>query len=687
MRYSLATSLLIGGAACAPYTPLPVHLETRSEIDSRVANVHVLFNEPVAGELTYTYGRHCTPGTHQIRDAHHTVARSSNAESRLVWLMPKDAESGGCLSAWDSTGKLVGRSDPQRFQTVKKRDLLRKRSAGITMTQEAGIDTWGPWFDGVKLLEDKEISAVDASAAKSKEVAIVGGGMSGLMAYLVLSQSGLSNIKILEASQRLGGRVHTEYLSGGPFDYSYQEMGPMRFPKTISVANETYNVTDHQLVFQLADEMNQLNNHNKNLSVDFIPWYQASPNGLSYTNGFKLPETNMPPTLAQIKQNASLAGPATVYDEATEKMQDAIAKITSNETMMIEIATNMHKAHRDFLVNGLGGKGGEVWSEFAYMVNYLNATLNQTDVVVGSSADSSFWNSLYDNVYFSASTWSTIDGGLSRLPLSFHPLVDNITTMDAHVDQVEYLDESQRVRLSWKQHGNKAATYQNATFDYAVIAMPFSKVKLWRLPMLPTTIKNAINNVPMESACKVALEYKTRFWEHLPTGPIVGSCSTTTDIPGIGSVCYPSYNLNGTGPGSILASYASGDWAIRWLSQTEEDHVQYMVDAMVEIHGEVAREQYTGNYNRRCWYLDPYEGGAWAAPTIGQHQLYIPEYFKTYSNMIFVGEQTSYTHAWIASALESGVRGAVQLLLELGLVDEAKAAVDKWMARWIEVVS
>lgn len=395
MRYSLAaaTSLLVSGASCAPYAPLPVHLETRSEIDSRVANVHVTFNEPVEGELTYTYGRHCSSaGTHQIRDAHHTVARSSNAESRLVWLMPKDAESGGCLSAWDSNGKLVGRSDPQRFQTVKKRDL-RKRS-GVAMTQEKGIDTWGPWFDGVKLLEEKEMSAVDAEAAKAKEVAIVGGGMSGLMTYLVLSQSGLSNIKILEASQRLGGRVHTEYLSGGPFDYSYQEMGPMRFPMTISVANETYNVTDHQLVFQLADEMNQLNRHSRNLSVDFIPWYQANPNGLSYNNGFKLPETGMPPTLAQIKQNASLAGPPPVYDEATEKMQDAITKITSNETMMVEIATNMHKAHKDFLVNGLGGKGGEVWSEFAYMVNYLNATLNQTDVVVGSSADSSFWNSV-----------------------------------------------------------------------------------------------------------------------------------------------------------------------------------------------------------------------------------------------------------------------------------------------------
>ncbi|KAK8041590.1 L-amino-acid oxidase [Apiospora phragmitis] len=650
MRYSLAASLLVGSAACAPYAPLPVHLETRTELDSRVANVHVTFNEPVGGELTYTYGRHCA-GTHERRDAHHTVARSSsNSESRLVWLMPKDAESGGCLSAWNSEGVLVGRSEPQRFNVMKKRDL-RKR-AGVTMTQEVGIDTWGPWFDGVKLLENKEISAADAEAAKAKEVAIVGGGMAGLMTYLVLSQSGLSNLRILEASQRLGGRVHTEYLWAGPSTTPTRRWAPCGSPRPSAWPTRTYNVTDHQLVFQLADEMNTLNGHDRNLSVDFIPWYQASPNGLSYNDGFRLPDTGMPPTLAQIKQNASLAAPAPELDAATQGMQDAITKITSNETMMIEIATNMHKAHSDFIRNGLGGKGGDVWSEFAYMVNYLNATLNQTDIVVAIR------QRLLLGVYLVHHR---------RRPepaaLSFHPLVDNITTMDAHVDKVEYLDEEQRVRLSWKQQSSINGTYQNATFDYAVIAMPFSKVKLWRLPMLPTTIKNAINNVPMESACKVALEYKTRFWEHLPSGPIYGSCSTTTDIPGIGSVCYPSYNINSTGPASILASYASGDWAIRWLSWTEEEHVQYMVDAMIEIHGEVAREQYTGNYNRRCWYLDPYEGGAWASPTIGQHQLYIPEYFKTYSNMIFVGEQTSYTHAWIASALESGVRGAVQLLL------------------------
>jgi len=116
--------------------------------------------------------------------------------------------------------------------------------------------------------------------------------------------------------------------------------------------------------------------------------------------------------------------------------------------------------------------------------------------------------------------------------------------------------------------------------------------------------------------------------------PIFGGCSTTTDIPGIGTICYPSYNLNSTGPASILASYIStGEWGTRWLSATEVEHVRYVLDAMVEIHGEETRALYTGKYNRRCWILDPYESASWASPRAGQHSLYLPEFFKTYDNV------------------------------------------------------
>jgi hypothetical protein len=37
------------------------------------------------------------------------------------------------------------------------------------------------------------------------------------------------------------------------------------------------------------------------------------------------------------------------------------------------------------------------------------------------------------------------------------------------------------------------------------------------------------------------------------------------------------------------------------------------------------------------------------------------------------------------SAMDAATRATTQLLLELGLVDEAKQIVEEWMGRWIKV--
>ncbi|UNI17736.1 hypothetical protein JDV02_004058 [Purpureocillium takamizusanense] len=177
-------------------------------------------------------------------------------------------------------------------------------------------------------------------------------------------------------------------------------------------------------------------------------------------------------------------------------------------------------------------------------------------------------------------------------------------------------------------------------------------------------MRHAIGSLNYHTVCRVALEYRTRFWEHLET-PIYGSCSDVAGIPEIGKICYPSYNINGV---------------------PEEQHARYAMETLVEIHGEVARDQYTGNFKRKCWGLDEFAGAAYASPTVGSFELYLPQYFKTHKHMVFVGEHTTYMYSWIVSAVESGIRGAVQLLLELGLVDEAKEAANKWMGRWLSVV-
>ena len=240
--------------------------------------------------------------------------------------------------------------------------------------------------------------------------------------------------------------------------------------------------------------------------------------------------------------------------------------------------------------------------------------------------------------------------------------MDNITTLNRRIERIDLLPAAdKKVLLSYRDYHPPSSSPSSSSssssssseekhpkprsknltttaYDYAIITPPFTIVRKWRLPRtLPTTIANAINKLQYGTACKVALEFSSRFWEAYPDQPIYGGCSTTTDIPGIGQICYPSYNINGSGgPATLLASYSADyAWGTGWLSATDEEHVDYVLEAMVEIHGEAIRGLYTGKWRRKCWMLDPLASAGWASPVVGQHQLYIPEYFRTHDGVRF----------------------------------------------------
>ncbi|KAG5981792.1 hypothetical protein E4U55_002570 [Claviceps digitariae] len=663
--------------------PLGVHLE--EHLDSELANIRVLNADRVPGVVAFTYGS-CAAGL--PHESHHEIASAEihTAHARLVWIVPRDAPSPGCVSAWNSTGGLVGRSRAQSLHAVK-RHILKRAAKPIFMNQSNHFDSLGPWFDGIKFISQREPSVVDVQAAKAKEIAIVGAGISGLMTYLILQQSGFTNLTVLEANNRIGGRIHTAYLSGGPSNYSYEDLGAMKIPLdyTDPESGNSMNISDFQLVYALIEEMNRLNAENEDLQMDVIPWMDESDNGLQYYDEFRLP-SGLPPTVRQVRQNASLARGREGMDLDTMGLRKKLNESLPSRKFMLKMANSMYKAHREWIDGGLGDKQkGDRWSEFAFLSQHLHGSLNSSDIL--SELDNtagSFWTYIFNNFYEWADSWRTIDGGFSRLPESFRPLLGEDLRLNTKVERIDY--DNNRLYIEWKQHW-KNTTAQESDFDYAIITVPFTVVRQWRLPNIGATINNALHNLVYDSSCKVVLEYSERFWEHFPN-PIYGGCSTETDIPGIGFACYPSYNINSTGPAPIIGSYVEGTVnhdISRMMTMSDEEHARYVLDAMTDIHGEHTRKLYTGRFARKCWALDPFTAGGWASPAAGQHELYMPEYFKMHSNMIFVGEHTSFTHGWLSSSLDSGIRGAVQLLLELGLVDEAKAAVRKWMAGWIKL--
>lgn len=680
---ALALSALLNNAANAFPSYQSVSFRFPDVIEKGgMHNVHVEYHAPHDGELHIVYGA-CD--MQSADDAHHVLGRTHIGDhylakrhmkwedqrpTRFVWLTPEDMVDQGCLHAY-SGRDLLGRSGP--VSTGRRNDRRWTAASEI-------MDAMGPWFDGVAYLKEKQPDNVFVAQTKSKTVGILGGGMSGLMTAHLLDSVGFHDWQIIEASSRIGGRVHTAYLNATtPDQYQYQEMGPMRFPVSLTFDNETIEIQDHKMVFQLADVLNQQNGNSSDYAVKFIPFIQKSANEPSSTTK-RRPDGTVP-GITEVSNDVSLQDNATAtYSNATavaEASEDFENYVDMDRAKMRLYASNVFQAHKQAVAEGFFD-----FSESAYLRYKLGIDNNITDQVDSVADDQPIWP--YDDIYFEATEWRTIDKGLSMLPRAFGPQVLNRTRFQTTVQELSWNETTEKMSVKFRPNNPFDMETESLEFDYTVIAVPFTRVRLWRLPAYSSLLSRAINRLQYDPACKVALHYKTRFWEHLEH-PILGGCGSGGGIPGISSVCYPGYKVNSTGPGVILGSYISSVVAKSLDSLPEIEHVAMVQRAMIEIHGDIAREQFTGAYDRKCWDTDQYQAGAWAAPTANQQQLYLPAYFQTEMHSVFVGEHTSYTHAWIFSALESAVRGTTQLLLDMGLVDEAKQITEFWMARWISM--
>jgi monoamine oxidase len=508
-------------------------------------NVHLRFlDKSFEGPLHIVYGD-CN--LRNSTDAHHELGTISVKRGaypdRLLWIIPLDTPSHRCLSAF-SNSLHAGRSSPITVTTPS--DPLGNIARLINASNA--------WFDGTEYIRAKQSIAASESS-KNASIAIIGGGMAGLMTSHLLDSVGLHDWHIYESSQRLGGRVRTVYLNDTkPDDYQYQEMGAMRIPVEIQYigTDEPLPFQDHQLVIRLADVLNRENAHrNPELHIQFIP--------------FKV-------------QNPKLK--STVQTEADSHSDKYIRNVSSL----------MFKAHKEALKDG---KSHWHWSEGGYLRYALGSKTNISNYIA-SNDTSPIWESLYSNDFFSTTSWQTIDKGFESLPRAFYPHVVNKTSLHSRVDRLTFNQTSNKISVHWiddqlqDQHLFKR-------YDYVVVAAPFSKVRLWETPAYSPILRRAITDLPFEQSCKVALLYKTRFWEHTEH-PIYGGCETTDIVPGIGDICYPSYAINATGPGVILATYNHGNMARSTAALSTEEHVALAQRAMIRLHGKIANEQFQGDF-------------------------------------------------------------------------------------------
>ncbi|KAI9041863.1 flavin monoamine oxidase family protein [Aspergillus affinis] len=547
------------------------------------------------------------------------------------------------------------------------------------------FDALGAWFDGVNAINTSY--HVAPHGAKNKTIAIVGGGITGLATALMLDSVGVHNWEIIEASDRVGGRFRTKFMGD---TQEWAEMGPMRLPVRAHYADgETIEYSDHAMVFQLATLLNDMNENHTDWRIDFIPWIQHHPNELLALGTGRHSDGRIP-TRAEIQQNSSLGQPDTMATAEFKQTKTRMEEILSRKEKLKAMQKDVWRQHKIAMDDGL-----DDWSEQSMMRNAFKASENVTDAIWTDSDYDVFWDELHHNSNLELdgspsslgkTEWTCIDRGFNRLSDAFLPHVRDRLTLNRKIRKLESVTSPvtnrTMTRLSWYPSTTNR-TAQSREYDYTIMAVPFTMTRFMDLPSFSSVLSRAISEAGLrfKSACKVALLFSARFWERGPR-PIFGGKSTPPSSA-IGALYYPVYGLNESRPGLIM-HYRGGDWSDRFVSFPEEEYVQTVLDAVVDLHGEQARELYTGVYEKLCWLEDEYTATSWCRPDVEQHKLYIPAYHRTEHNTVFVGEHTAPTHAWVSSSLHSAVRGCVQILLEMGLVEEAKVLNRRWMGRWIQ---
>ena len=463
-------------------------------------------------------------------------------------------------------------------------------------------------------------------------IGIVGGGMAGLYAALLLQRAGHS-VHIFEGMDRVGGRVHTHYFNDE--QNQYFEAGAMRIP------HSQYQT----ILFDLIKYL-RCSDLPSDKQVDLIPYNLTSPGNFVYINRCR------PDYL-----DASSTTPRSVNWPLSEDMKAKFQDRTAGDLMLEAVGPLLQRLDNNF-VDGFN-EICQKFDDYSFRF-YLHSVFGwPTDVIdfleTVTSQTNQFSLSVTEIVMeyidFSTKEWSTIAHGMSRLPLAMAHLVgrENIT-LNARVTGIRNKDDG-RVTIAIN------ATTE-ATFDKVIIAIPPPALKtIANRPAWSRHKELAIRSMHFESLYKMGLRFKTRFWERVGSIPCNGGQSTT-DLP-IRWIVYPSNGIGDDGPGVLLV-YSWMTDANAWLPLTSDQRRDLALANLAEIYnGKIDTKD--GSVINVYDLIMATSDAVWSARNSTGDAMFLPGQFRSRfeaarrpeGNVYFAGEHLSRHHTWIAGALES----------------------------------
>jgi monoamine oxidase len=520
-------------------------------------------------------------------------------------------------------------------------------------------------LDYLKILIDGARPAPSAP----KKVLIVGAGVAGLTAATLLKSAGHEVVLIEANGNRIGGRVKTfRGIFSDP--QLHAEAGAMRLPDF------------HPMVLALADKLGLKRRlfYNVDVAPGAVPGGPTPPvayrsfSGENWTNGEDQGGFSAPAATSRTTISANgLTLTRAAYAQSPDALNQSFGAQLGTTTTVAADA-----AFRPVTVPGDGTIGSRLsaWADIfrrydgystqRYLVENAGWDLASLQAVgtvenLTSRLHYSLLPTLIDHAVIGAGNryWE-LEGGTATLtdalaaPLSAQlRLGRRMTklTQTAWGVSVETTAESGSEDSADGAPVNPVEVFEG---DYAIVTIPFSALRFCQVePMMSYPKRRAVEELHYDSATKVLLEFKTRFWEQGLGGFTGGGC--VSDSPSRFTY-FPSHAPEGSAGGVVLAAYTWSDDALRWDSLTPGERYAFALDDMERLFGPQVRREFTGVGATQSWGRARYALGEAAVFTPGQlHELH-PATRSVEGRVHFAGEHTSLKPAWIEGALESAVR-------------------------------
>ncbi|KAI9895059.1 MAG: hypothetical protein M1814_000284 [Vezdaea aestivalis] len=515
------------------------------------------------------------------------------------------------------------------------------------------------------------------STTRGLRVGIIGAGAAGLYSALLLDSLGIE-YEIIEGDSKAGGRILTHYFDEERWSkarknqsdyYNYVELGAMRIPNIQYMARLIGNYS--------SSLVNYLNDHiGDDDHLELIPYIYRNDAAFYYYNGVRkhLDDPLTSNAFGILTANGTSGGisaefaskdPFSFTEEITSNFTAAMSSNLS--TGFAELAEYDGKSTRQFFSTAKGLSPAEIdWLET------INDATGHYDLGLPQMI---FDEWLFDSV---STPWLTIDGGMSRLTKALMAVIKQPVQFNRIVVSISQPNDKINVKTS---DGNISE------FDHVISTVPLGALQMIDTSDLdiPFEQVSAIRTVNYDAAVKVGMQFKTRWWEHLPR-PILGG-ESFTDLS-IRMIVYPSYGFAVKDPpGVVIASYTWAQDAHRICSFTSAENIPALtaliLHSLSQIHNvslSMLNEQHISTYPY-SWYGSPLSMGAFAAYGPDQFARLLPILAKPAGKngrLHFAGEGLSAGHQWIIGALDSGLRSVNELVAGEGMMETQKKLAELW---------